>query len=429
MARGGRSGGTRRAVDGGPGVNRGRFALLIALGVDDFGSGMFLPLALVYVTRVVGLPLGLAGTVVAAGTVIGLLVPPVGGRAVDRVGPRAVVIFSQLVQALGVVSYLLADGVAMTVVAAVLLAGGQQLFYCSLFSLIADVAGEGPTDRPFAMVGMVRSAGFGLGSLAAGLLLSLSDLTGLQIAVALDAMSFLVCGVLLAVSVRVPHAAQRGSSAAADGTDRGPLHDRPYLLLIGVTMLCIVTTDFFMVGLPVYILDELHGPRWLPGAVLVLHTAVISSGGTAAVRFTRGMARTRAMSFGAALYAGWSVAGLAALVVAPSWRPAWLLGCTVLVSVGTLLVLTRANSVAEAAAPRARRGQYLAAFQYAFTVAQVLAPAIVALFTIKVWLPWVLVALAAALASYGMRWITPRLPEHAVYPRPAPVPAPVSAAE
>ena len=51
---------------------RNRLALLAALGVDNFGSGLFLPLTLVYVTRVVGLPVGTAGTVVALGTMAGL---------------------------------------------------------------------------------------------------------------------------------------------------------------------------------------------------------------------------------------------------------------------------------------------------------------------------------------------------------------------
>ncbi len=55
--------------------NRG--ALLAALGVDNFGSGLFLPLAVVYVTRVVGLPLAVAGTVISLGTLAGLAVPPI----------------------------------------------------------------------------------------------------------------------------------------------------------------------------------------------------------------------------------------------------------------------------------------------------------------------------------------------------------------
>jgi hypothetical protein len=53
---------------------RNRRALLTALAVDNFGSGLFLPLSLLYVTRVVRLPLATAGTVVALGTLAGLAV-------------------------------------------------------------------------------------------------------------------------------------------------------------------------------------------------------------------------------------------------------------------------------------------------------------------------------------------------------------------
>jgi len=98
-----------------------RTALLAALGADNAGSGLFLPVDL-YVTRDVGLPLATAGTVVAAGTVAGLAVPPLAARLGDRAGPRRVVVGAELLQALGAVTYLAARGVAAVAVAAVLLA-------------------------------------------------------------------------------------------------------------------------------------------------------------------------------------------------------------------------------------------------------------------------------------------------------------------
>ena len=42
-------------------MGRSQFGLLAALGVDNFGSGLFLPVVLLDLTRVVGLPLALAG--------------------------------------------------------------------------------------------------------------------------------------------------------------------------------------------------------------------------------------------------------------------------------------------------------------------------------------------------------------------------------
>ena len=37
-------------------MTRNRAALLAALGVDNFGPGLFLPVVLLYAARVVGLP-------------------------------------------------------------------------------------------------------------------------------------------------------------------------------------------------------------------------------------------------------------------------------------------------------------------------------------------------------------------------------------
>ena len=65
---------------------------------------------------------------------------------------------AELMQALGAVTYLAARGPAAVLGAAVLLAAGQQSFYSALFALIADVAGDGPKDHPYAVAGMVRSA-------------------------------------------------------------------------------------------------------------------------------------------------------------------------------------------------------------------------------------------------------------------------------
>jgi Na+/melibiose symporter-like transporter len=394
-------------------MRRSRLALLVALGADNFGSGLFLPLALVYATRVVGLPLGLAGTVVAVGTAAGLAVPPLAGRLVDRLGPRAVVIGAQLLQALGALAYLAADGAALTLAAAVLLAAGQQGFYSALFALIADVSPPGPKDRSFAQVNMVRSGAFGTGALAAGGLLSTLDDQGLRIAVGADAATFVVSAVLLWVFVRNRHHPSATARESSTGAARGVLRDPPYLALICVTGLIALVTDFFLVGAPVFALEQLHAPGWLPGAMLALLTVVDSTLGTTAVRRTAHLSRTGAMRAGAGLYLVWCAASVVTVLLPGSWHAGWLLVTTLLLAVGHLLIGPRANAISEAAAPRASRGRYLAAFQYSFTVPGVLAPGVVALFEVGVWTPWLVVAASALLGWFGLAWLTPRLPAHA----------------
>jgi hypothetical protein len=63
---------------------------------------------------------------------------------------------------------------------------------------------------------------------------------------------------------------------------------------------------------------------------------------------------------------------------------------------------------------RRARGRYLAGFQYAFTVPGIIAPAMVALFSVAVWLPWLLVAAGAVLALVALRWAAGRLPAGAL---------------
>lgn len=374
-----------------------RISLLIALGVDNAGSGFFLPLTLIYVTRVIGLPLATAGTAVAVGTLAGLLVPPLAGPLVDHFGPRPVVIASQLIQAVGAAVFLMASGVLTVVLAAVALAAGQQLFYSSLFALISDVAGEGPKDRPFTIVGMVRAGSFGAGVLASAALLTTVGAAGLRVAIAVNATSFLVCALMLAALVHPAH------HPVPDGRPVRMRTDRRFFSLIGLVGLIALAIDFYLVGLPVFVLDVLHGPPWLPGALLAVSTTANATCGTLALRATRGISRVAAMRIGAGLIVVWCAGALGALTVSAGWVPVVLLAVALVASGGHVLTMTRANALAADLAPAAARGRYLAMFQYAFTTAGVLAPVVVGLFSVATWLPLLVVAAGGAVATVGLR--------------------------
>jgi Na+/melibiose symporter-like transporter len=393
-------------------------ALLIALGVDNFGSGLFLPLGLVYATRVVGLSLGVAGTLVSLGTLAGVASPVIAGRLVDRLGPKPVITGAQLVQALGAMTYLLARGGPAVLVAAMLLAVGQQAFYSSLFALLSDASGGGPRERPFTVANMVRSGCFGLGVLAVAGLLTAAGTAALRAAVAADAGSFLVCAAILALLVRLPprQNAAHGPAGRADGR---VLADRPFLALIAVTGLVMVAGDFFLSGMPVYVLEILRLRPWLPGTLLAVWTFLVSAAGTAALRVTRRLSRLSAMQLGGALYVLGCLASLAAILLPPEWRAAELLAATLVMTAASLVFGARANALAEAAAPPPVRGRYLAAFQYAFTGAGVVAPAVVALYSVAVWLPWVLTAAVTGAAVAAFRPLAGRLPAAALAWEPA----------
>ncbi|WP_187279546.1 MFS transporter [Quadrisphaera setariae] len=425
---------------------RSRRALLVALGVDNLGSGLVLPLVLVYTTTVVGVPLGTAGLLVTAGTVVGLLAPPLAGGLVDRVGPKVVVVASQALQAAGVLVYLLADGPGAVLLAAALVAAGTQTFYSSVFALIADVAPEGPKDRTFAGVEVVRSTAFGVGALVAAVLLSRfdgADAPVLRGALALDAASFVLCaGLLLAFVHPVRHhaaataaATTAATTAATDdaqpgaGPETGALSDsapvsrtppsvltnRPYLALIAVTALLALPSDFLLVGMAVYLRELAPGSEWAAGAGITALTAT-SLLTVTVVRLTGHWPRTTSMALGGSCLTAWAALSAVSIWLPASWVGPWVLASMVLLAGGSLLFGSRVNALAEAAAPQASRGRHLAAFQYAFTAAGLLAPLLVSAMAVGLWLPWLVVGAAAALGAAVIPLVGRRLPQHAVRP-------------
>jgi hypothetical protein len=262
---------------------------------------------------------------------------------------------------------------------------------------------------------MVRSACFGLGGLAAAALLSWAGTGGYRVAVIVDAGSFAVCALLLGLLVRVPRPGRPGARAAG-GPSRGPWSDRPFLALIVVTGLVALPLDFYLSGMSVYVLGELHAEPWLPGAALALYTGLNSVGATVALWATRRLRRTTAMAWGAALLVVWCGVSVAAVAMPARWRAADLLAATVVLAAAGLAFGVRVNALAEATAPTGKRGRYLAAFQYSFTVPGVVAPAVVALFSVAVWLPWLLVAAAAGMAVAALRRLAGQLPARALRP-------------
>jgi Na+/melibiose symporter-like transporter len=384
----------RRGTD----ADRSRVALLVALGVDNLGTGMFLPLGLVFATRVVGLGVDSAGAVVAAAALLGFAVPPVAGRLSHRFGPRRVVVLSQLVQAAGAVGYLLAGGAAAVFVAAGLLAVGTQLFYCAVFVMVADVSSDTAKERPFARVAMVRSAAFGLGNLTAAVALAVGGTQSLPWLVAADAVTYVVAAGLLARYVETPPV-DHGKPAA--GT-LAVARDGRYLALIVSSALVGLTIDVALLGGPVYVLDVLHGPAWLPGALLATSTGLSSLLGVRVVMLLRPFRRTSALQAGSLLFAVWAalMAGLQLVPPAGLVPVAW--AVWVLIVAGTKVFYPVSGALSEALPPRESRATYMATYQYAFTAAQVVAPAVVALFAVSGWLPWA-VLVAAAFGALGVQ--------------------------
>jgi MFS family permease len=379
-------------------VSRGRATLLAALGIDMAGTGLFAPISLLYFQAVTDLSLPAIGLLISVATIASLPIPVLVGHLVDRYGPRGIVITAQVLQGLGFAAYTGAHGPISVLLPSLVVAVGQRAFWCSVFTLVSEVAppGREAEDRTFARFSMMQSAGLGAGSLIAGLALS-GGPHAYRLVVVINAASYLISAATL---VLVPRRAAHLRTEKVEGSYRDLFRDRPYLGFItvnGVFNLCAV-----MVGtaVPVYVVEGLPAPQWLAGPLLTFNTILLATGQTVAVRLVRHLPRTRALALAGSFMVVWLITMAFAVRVPAALLIGYLPLSMAFFAAGELIMAPVANALAAAAAPDHLRGRYLAVMQYGFAIAQVIAPAFfTALYTHGRALPFAVLAVITAGAS------------------------------
>lgn len=395
------------------GVRHGAaWALPAALAIDAIGTGLYLPLSMVYFLAVTDLSEADVGLLLTAATACSLLLPLLVGRIVDRIGPRPVVIAGQLLQATGFFLYLWVAGPQSLFLAALVEAVGLRVYWSSIFALIAEQADGEARDQWFARAGMIRAAGTGAGTVLAGGLLALGSQHAYRGMVLADAVSFVIAAVTVALFVRGAPRPTGGPDGESSDAVRKLLRNRPYLALIGVNTLFNICTVFLAVAIPVHVIRGLQAPGWTVGAFLTITTAVVATC-TAEVtrRSRRRTSRGGAMAWGGRLWAAWCVAAAVAVLLPPGPLLVGYLTLVMLLwAAAEMLHGPASNALSAEAAPEGMRGTYMAAFQYSFATADMVTPGLFGvLYDVNQVLPWMVVACLALTASVAIRPLERRL--------------------
>jgi MFS family permease len=372
------------------------------------GSGLFLPISLLYFTNVTHLRLSTVGLLLSAAAIASLPVPLIVGHFADRYRPLDRVLVAQLMQGAAFAAYGWVRSPVTVLAVAVLASVGQRLFWSSFFSVVAGLAEPGEDsrhgDRRYAAAGMIQMASMGAGALLGGLAVTYG---WYRPVIYLNAASFLVSALLLLL---VPRAQPVPDEERDSGGYRALLRDRPYLLLIAVNIVFALCSVFVGVAVPVYLVNGLPAPHWLIGPLLTANTVLLASGQALAVRLVRPLSRARGVAMAGAFWVLWALIYAAAVRV-PGWAlvPYLLLGM-VFYATADLIHAPLSNALSAAAAPPAQRGRYLAVYQYAFAFANILAPTFfTALYTRERVLPWLALAALGTAATVTMYALDGRL--------------------
>ncbi len=352
-----------------PSLGRHR-RFVAAIAVDAMGSGVFLPMSLLYFIAVTPLTLLEVGLAVSVGSAASLPAGLMIGGAVDRWGARSVLLTGNALQALGFMAYLWTQSMVAVTLWTMVIAVGRSAFWGSYGAIVAAISSPGERERWFGFLGALRNVGFAVGGLASGVAISLDSRAVFAGVVAVNATSYAVAFALL---LGVPDT--RGVPAdTMPGTWREVLADRPYRWLVLTQLghsLAIMVLNF---ALPVYVVEVLELPGWVSGAVFTLNTVMVGFGQGLVVLGLTGRVR-------------WRILILVELVFAASWLVFW--GASMFSAwwaIGVILlgavVYTAAEMIggpvlgalAVEAAPAHLRGRYLALTQLAWGIAGVIAP-------------------------------------------------------
>lgn len=361
--------------------------LFVGIALSALGSGLTLPFLYVYLAEVRGVSTSTVGLLFAWMGLVGLVVSPLAGTAIDRLGPRPVILGGLAVETVGVALIGTVDSVGRGMVVLGLTAAGASVMWPATTALLTRLVPEESRERVYGLQFMLLNAGLGIGGLLSALLVRVEDLGSFQRLYVLDALTYL--GYLVVVLSLPREAGARAqepadaSSAGANGVVPGwrdVLRDR---LLVRVALISVLLLTFgyaqVEAGFAAYSVDIAGVPARALGIAFAANTAAIVLGQLLVLRWISGRSRSRMLGITAAVWSlSWAVVASSALV------DAWLAVVLVVVGLGLFglgetLWAPVAPAVVNALATEQLRGRYNALFGGTWTLSMIMGPALAGL--------------------------------------------------
>ncbi|MBL1109983.1 MFS transporter [Streptomyces sp. 5-8] len=282
--------------------------LALAQLANSVGDGAYYVTSALYFTHVVGLAPARVGLGLTLAWAIGSLVGVPLGRLADRRGPRTTSVLLALATSAAIAGFLLVRGFAPFVLAAGVYASAQSGLAAARQALLAGLVPAGERTGLLARLQSTLNGGLALGAALGGLALSTGTAAAYRGVLALDALCFLACALLLLrlpvvlSTPTVPTApASTGVAGVADVADVADvgtgadgrrfavLRDRPYVLVALLNTVLLLRLPLLSLALPLWITERTAAPAWLASGLFVLNTLAVTLFQVRAARAVTGL--------------------------------------------------------------------------------------------------------------------------------------------
>jgi MFS family permease len=392
-----------------PGLPRPVWILNLGFAVNSVGNGLIVPFLLIYLHNVRGFSLGAAGLVPTVHFAVALACGIAAGALFDRLGGRVTAAVALVLLAVGFGLFPLVREVWQALLLAAIAGAGRGAFWPSYSGLLAAVTPPELRPSAYAVQRVGGNLGLAIGSLAAGLLVTVSDPRTFTWIFLINAMTSLVFAAALPLVPAVrPVAGERTS-----GRYRAVLSDRTFIALIAVNF-AFVTAGVALLNsvLPLFAKNDVGVGERVIGLVFVVNTITIVVAQFPVTRLLEGRRRMQALAVMGGIWAFSWVLALAAGGTTRMWLAAgFLLVAAAIFALGECIHGVVQGPLVADLAPEELRGRYMAAWLTTAQLGFALGPAIGAFaLAASPALLWLGAACVCALCAVGSLAIEEGLP-------------------
>jgi len=348
--------------------------MIAGIVISTAGGSMIWPFLLIYVSGKLDLPLSTVATLISINAGTGIFSSFLAGTLADRVGRKAVMVFSLALNGVAYFFLMQAETYSQFVILMVLIGLSNPLYQVGADAMLADMIPSEKRTDAYAINRIANNAAFALGPAAGGFLAS----TSYNLAFYGATTGFLTYSLLLFFLARetLNKAVSENKSRPLAGQTDGQegygrvFRDKSYLAFVVLVGIGLIAPTMLWILMPVYAKTNFGLPEsqygWIPTTNALMCVFIQYP----VTQITRKYKTLPVTAVGTLIYA----IGAGSVVFMTGFR-GFLLSMVILTFGELTLVPTASKYVADAA-PADLRGRYMSIYWLGFGLARTLSPLI-----------------------------------------------------
>lgn len=358
-----------------------QYWLMIAgIVISTAGGSMIWPFLLIYASGKLSLPLSTVAALISINAGTGLFASFLAGSLADRIGRKAVMVFSLAVNGIAYFFLMRAETYPHFVVLMVLIGLSNPLYQVGADAMLADIIPSEQRTDAYAINRIANNAAFGMGPAIGGFLAS----TSYDLAFYGAAAGFVIYSLLMVFLARETldktvreekvHSLAKQAEAVEEAQHPGGyirvFKDKAYMAFVALVGIGLIAPSLLWILMPVYAKTNFGVPESMYGWIPTTNAFMCVFIQYAVTNLTRKHKTLPVVAVGMLIYA----LGAGSVALMTGFWGFWL--SMVILTFGELMFVPVASKYVADIAPADLRGRYMSMYWFGWGASRTLAPLI-----------------------------------------------------